>query len=238
MQMSNQWTFGIVTDGKEQNRLGMVINSIIHEKDTFDEIIVIGGELRPIGADVWIPFNENIKQAWITKKKNLIAEIASNDRICIMHDYVALQKGWRDGYSKFFDMTGGHWKTATNHILNKDGERFRDWCAIYNNAWMEPPIDNEKPPYGESIGGHLLQYHNNKMGRWQYYSGAYFCAHKLVMLSIPLNEDRVWGTGEDVEWCRRLYKEYGQDAFNFNPHSTVQFLKPKQHAPWESFSPI
>lgn len=230
------FTFGVITDGRNPERLKKVIDSILPEADLYDDIIVIGGKEKPKMGVTWVPFDESIKNSWITKKKNLIAELARTEYLCLMHDYVALQKGWRDGYKEFTDLNGP-WLSCTNVILNMDGKRFRDWAAIYNDAWMEPPIDDQKPPHN-TVGGHLLHYNNQSMGRWQYYSGAYFCAMRHLMLGIPLDESRVWGTGEDVQWSRKIYKAYDQRAFNFNPFSRVQFLKQKERAPWESLSPI
>ncbi len=234
--MRSNWTIGVITDGCNPERLQACIDSILPNLSRIDQLIIVGGEKEPEGICdaefAWIPFNENIKKGWITKKKNLVADLATGENICLMHDYVSLVKGWRDG----FDKHDTYWNSMTNVIRNADGTRFRDWCAIYNDAWMNPPIDDQKPP--PNIDGHLLNYTNNTMGRWQYYSGAYFCVKRHVIKYIPLNEDRVWGQGEDVEWCRRLYKIHGQEAFSFNPISEVKFLKQKERAPWESFSPI
>lgn len=238
--MSYPFTFGVITNAatsEELDRLDECIGSILREAEITDDIVVVGGKRAPKHKTVtWIPFDETIKANWITKKKNIIADFAKTDAICFMHDYVALMPGWREGYNKYSESDRPNWLTMTNRIVNADGRRFRDWCAIYNDAWMNPPIDDQKPP--ENIDGHLLQYDNNSMGRWQYYSGAYFCAHKSVMMAVPLNEERVWGQGEDVEWCRKIYKMYGQSCFSFNPDSRVKLLKQKQSAPWEAFSPL
>lgn len=230
--MNNGWTFGIITDGRDPNLLDQSIASILREAKNEDDIIVVGGKQKPKHSSViWIPFDESIVNGWLTKKKNLIGEFSRHERICIMHDYIGLLPGWREGFDRLPD-----WLTATNTILNADGKRYRDWCVIYNDAWMNPPIDDTKPP--EELDGHLLDYTNNSMGRWQYYSGAYFCTTKSIIMSIPLNESRGIAQGEDVEWCRRLYQKYGQEVFKFNPYSKVQLLKQKQPAPWERYSPL
>jgi hypothetical protein len=238
--MGYPFTFGIITNAgttDELDRLDQCIASVIRESELTDDIIVIGGARAPKTKTVtWIPFNENIKPNWITRKKNIIAEVAKTDAICFMHDYVSLVPGWREGYNEFSVNDRPGWMTMTNRILNADGKRFRDWCVIYNDAWMNPPIDDQVPP--ENIEGHLLQYDNHNLPRWQYYSGAYFCAHKSIMMTVPLNEERVWGQGEDVEWCRRVFKFYGNNCFSFNQKSVVKLLKQKQSAPWEAFSPL
>lgn len=225
-----KWTFGIITDGKAVDRVNEIICSIKSNFQDDSEIIVVGGEDESGYKDSNVchcSFDETKKEGWITKKKNLVAEVANNENLCILHDYVKLCIDWSDGFDQF----GEDWLTCTNMIFNNDGQRFRDWCVIYNDAWMDPPIDDQEPP--GTIAGRLLSYDKIDQGRWQYYSGAYFCCKREVLLSVPLNENRGWGQGEDVEWCRNLYKKYGDGVFNFNPHSTVSFLKQKEYAPWE-----
>lgn len=227
-----KWTFGIITTEGEEERVKKVISSIVSQGMPC-EVIVVGGSSESIGGPVhnditlrYIAFDESIKDKWITRKKNIITERASYDNICYMHDYVSLRPGWFQGFEKF----GDNWLTCMTRITNMDGRRFRDWCVIHNNSWMNPPIDDEEPPAGP---GRLLDYNDNTSGRWQYYSGAYFCAKKEVMEEIPLDEERVWGGGEDVQHSRLLYQRYGQKVFNMNVESEVRFLKNKQRAPWE-----
>jgi hypothetical protein len=145
-----------------------------------------------------------------------------------MHDYVALQPGWLKGFEEF----GDDWLTCMTKVENANGQRFRDWCVIYNDAWMNPPIDKQSPPE-KYPPGMLMRYSTTGHERWQYYSGAYFCAKRSVMTEVPLDESRYWGQGEDVQWSRLVFEKYGPEAFNMNANSTVKFLKYKESAPWE-----
>jgi hypothetical protein len=59
-----------------------------------------------------------------------------------------------------------------------------------------------------------------------YVSGTYWCAKKSFMLAHPLDERRVWGQGEDVEWstrCRNLWN------YRMNRQSSVRFFKEKTY---------
>lgn len=227
-----KWTFGLITSSNP-DYLRDAITSIrvngppLHAA----EIILVGGKRDYDGIDLWIPFDETIKDGWITKKKNLVANAASNPLVCLMHDYVSLSPGWWDGVQADDEP----WLTCMHRVVNQDGSRFRDWCMISNDSWMDPPIDSQTPPNG---AGRLLKYDNNEWGRWQYYSGAYFCARRDVLRELPLDENRGWGQGEDVQWCRWLYQKYGQHGFHMNPKASVQFLKQKPPAPWESREPL
>lgn len=231
-----KWTFGIVTDGSVGSRVVRMIMSIVAEVPDA-EVIVVGGTKDAIQNEqphcvvdniYHIPFAEDAKPAWITRKKNLIAQHASNNNICIMHDYVGLGPGWASG----FEIFGEDWLTCTNKIQNLDGTRFRDWCVLHHDAWMYPPIDDKLPP--DTVAGSLVPYDQKPDPRWQYYSGAYFCSKKSVLIDVPFDETRSWGQGEDVQWSRLIYKTYGSGVFNFNPHSIVRFLKQKDRAHWEN----
>jgi hypothetical protein len=235
------WTFGIITAGNEWKRISIICDTIRNNaEDNYydnDQIVVVGGENIPVDmierhGIVHIPFREDVKAGWITRKKNLIAQVAYHENICMLHDYVGLEKDWQKGFEEF----GDDWLTCITPIKNQDGERFRDWCVIYNDSWMNPPIDDQSPP--GSIPGRLLEYGTRGHERWQYYSGAYYCVKKEVALALPLDENRGWGQGEDVQWSRLLYQKYGREVFNLNEHSPVRFLKQKENAPWEKFVPL
>ncbi len=213
-----KWTFTVIT--QSPNYLPAIIQSIENECPD-GQLIVVGGEKtwRTELDHVHIPFDESEKPGWITRKKNLSLKWAKYDNLCIMHDYVALEPGWLEGFEKY----GYDWLTCMTKVFNADGERYRDWCLIYNDAW-KPPIDDQKPP---AQGGKLLDYTDYTHGRWQYYSGAYFCVKREVLLEVPLDESLVQGAGEDVYWSRCLYKHFGSSVFRMNFHSAVKLLKYK-----------
>ena len=58
-----------------------------------------------------------------------------------------------------------------------------------------------------------------------YISGAYWVAKKDFMTKNKLNEQLLWGEGEDVEWSKRVRKKI---EFDFNELSTVKLLKEKE----------
>lgn len=239
-----EFTFGIITTHGNEGRVKQTVMDIwlglCDDIGTlfYPKIIVVGGNpdlmqnayIRP----TFIQFDETIKPNWITHKKNLIVQAATCENIVLMHDYVTLQPGWLKGFKEF----GNNWLTCTNKIQNLDGSRFRDFCVIANDAWTDYG-DGAKPNFRGD--GRLLNYDievYTPFERWAYYSGAYFVAKRQVLLEVPLDENRVWGQGEDVKWCRDIYFKYGPEALAFNPHSIVKLLKQKERAPWENIPPI
>ena len=219
------FTIGIITE------LGVwdgVLESIISQKIPEFEIIIVGGD-RPVSScDIrHIPFDESIKKGWITKKKNIITSESKYDNIVYIHDYYALCDGWYDGFVKF----GNDWDIAMNIILNKDGSRFRDWCA-----WDDPDLgclsgDNG---YSRPVGkmNVCLPSYSYDKKQYMYISGGYWVAKKRVMEEQPLDEAFVWGSGfmdfphhEDVEWSMRTVPYYD---YKMNVHSKTKTLKEKE----------
>ena len=67
--------------------------------------------------------NENIKSVWITKKKNVISDLAKFENIVYLHDYIIFEENWYKNFVEF----GENWDVCMNVILNFDNSRFRDW---------------------------------------------------------------------------------------------------------------
>ena len=211
-----KWSFGICLGSGVY--LTPLINSIVKQQNLNPsdcEIIVVGTLTDTIISNlriheqsgvkiVAVSFDESLRSAWITRKKNFISEIASNDNICYMHDYVGLCVGWYDGFLKF----GEDWDVSMNMIRDINGLRFRDWILATK-------------PYGYPK---LLSYDDaNSIGE-MYVSGTYWCAKKQYMLSNPLNEKLAWGQGEDIEWSYRCRASWN---YRMNKLSAVKFLKDK-----------
>ena len=77
-----KFTFGIITSGID-DRIGRIIDSIESLNIPKYEIIIVGNcNLKRTNTRI-IPFDEDIKSKWITKKKNIIT---TNTRmVSILH---------------------------------------------------------------------------------------------------------------------------------------------------------
>lgn len=212
-----KFTFGIITDGKQDQSLFSVIYSIRRQHLPEYEIVIVG-ETRIEGDDiVGVPFDEHVKDKWITRKKNLITEKASHENIAYLHDYVTLCEGWYSGFLKY----GDAFSLCMSRILNRDGSRYRDWTL-----WAFDNVANGVPKHEC-----LLPYDETAFSKFMYFSGSYWVAKKSVMEEFPLDETLCWGEGEDVEWSKRVREKY---PFSINAFSSVQLLKQKDRA----FRPI
>jgi len=205
MEGNVNFTFGIITDGNKD--LSFLLSSIQSQIIPEYQIIIVGGDSSYEGT-VHIPFDETIKRAWITRKKNIITETAKYDNIVYLHDYISLREGWYQGYLKF----GDQFDICMNPIINYDGTRFRDWTLFPTFL----------PPEFHSRRDLLLPYNITGLTKFQYISGAYWVAKKKVMQECPLKEELCWGQEEDLEWSKRVLGRY---LYSINIHSLVQITK-------------
>jgi len=195
------FSFNIITNYTDQpqtlNRIQKTIKSI--EKNYIDglswEVIVIGGQ-----GDLGIKsdkisikrafFDETQKEKpWITKKKNVGASLSLYENMVVMHDYYEFDDNW-----------------YTNLLKHKEDFLSADIvsCPIKTNE--------NKPFYLDWITWDLPNYgsHKNLLYRdWsrtkhQYVSGGFFIVKKEFFKKHPLDESRLWGDMEDVEWSLRV----------------------------------
>jgi hypothetical protein len=207
------FTFGIITNGNNDTYLNIIIDSIQFLEIPQYEIIIVGNSnVDRLNTKV-IPFDETIKKAWITKKKNLITENAKYENIVYTHDYVIFDFNWYNEFLKF----GDNFKVCMNKIENLDGTRFRDWCLC---MWHDDTVADIVGPNRKC----LLPYDIIDLSKYMYISGTYWVAKKNVMLEFPLDENLVWCESEDVEWSKRVREKYN---FSLNQNSIVKFLKQK-----------
>lgn len=213
-----KFTFGIITDGNSDTNLHLIIDSIENQNipHTDYQVIVVGGkQLNRLNTFV-VPFDESIRCRWITRKKNIITTSAWYENIVYLHDYITFEKDWYQKFIKF----GNDFDICMNRIINPDGSRFRDWSIWpHNNNEM----DNIVLPNREC----LIPYDITNLSKYMYISGSYWVAKKQVMLEYPLNENIMWGQGEDVDWSFKVREKY---KFSINSHSVVKLLKYKDPA--------
>ena len=210
-----EFTFGIITDGINDHFINQTIQSIYNNNIEIYEIIIVGNSNIVQNDKIKvIPFDENIKKSWITKKKNIIAENAKFENIVIMHDYIILENDWYSGFIKW----GNNFDICVNRIKNNDGTRYRDYVIARDLMY-------NMPDYIESC---LLPYdfENNEISnKFMYVSGSYYVIKKNIALDFKLNEKLIWGQGEDYELSMRLHK--AKIIIKCNSFSTISLLKQK-----------
>ena len=210
------WSFGIVYHQTEL--IDAIVKSLVNQEDMTPskyEILLVGPAMvsvdsltnkwRGVGVDIkHIPFDESVKKAWTTRKKNIAVLYAKNENVCLTHDYVGFCKGWYKGFVEF----GGDWNVCMNPIRFPDNKRFRDWIR-FRQVWGDPEF---------------VSYYDESKTSEMYVSGTYWCAKKEFMMRYPLNENLTWGQGEDLEWSHRCRLHW---RYRMNFKSAVKILKEK-----------
>jgi hypothetical protein len=219
------FSFGIVTDGNSEENLNKIITSIRQLQIPNYEIIIIGGSII-VGPDIsHHKFNESEKPGWITRKKNLITEFAKYENIVFLHDYLIFDSNWYSGYLRY----GNDFNICMNRIENTDHSRFGDWLIWHkNNNFMDEII---RANNGNGVC--LIPYELTHLTPFMYISGTYWVAKKYFMKNFPLDETRVWGEGEDLEWSARVRQV---TPFKINQFSTVRSIKQKAIWPIENYA--
>lgn len=232
-------TFGIITNSKhhgstdQSERLSAMISSIQQQKIPQYEIIIVGDYKTSETNCKCVDFDESIKPAWITRKKNIIAQEAKYDHIAYLHDYIILHPNWYSGWQMFgFD----GWDVGMNIIVNKDGSRFRDWIVFEydgnmggNGVWP-----NNIPKTKDCLISPYIPPYDYTEIKKMYISGSYWIVRKEVMLAEPLDEDFVWGQPEDIEWSfGRVLQKY---KYVMNTKSAVCLLHYKDPV-WKPIYP-
>jgi hypothetical protein len=191
-------SFGICTGYDNAEHLIKCVNSIRQQAKDLDdyEILVIGPKAPEEivedldGPDIeFIEFNESTRPKWITKKKNLLAQKAKFERLCIMHDYMWLTLGWAELLWAF--ECSNDWQVLAFPQQRSDGGRFwYDWSGFRGPRELD---DRQFYDYKDWNN-------NNEV----YISGNIFCVHKRLLLDYPFDESLAHMQEEDLEWTRRI----------------------------------
>jgi hypothetical protein len=224
-----EFTFGLITDGSPAacGRLIDIVKSIDSLNIPHHEIIIVGpqNKVKPhfnSPSIKVIDFDDNIKNKWITRKKNVITQNAAYDNIVYSHDYIVYDSNWYQGWKEF----GDNYHACMNRVENVDGSRFRDW-SIYDH-WELPEFcaAAQYAGFNRAARECLIPYNENALQRFQYFSGTYWVAKKSIMQEIPQPEHLVWGQGEDLVWSSVFRRKY---QFSLNAKSIVKIHKSTTH---------
>lgn len=203
------FTFGIITDGNNTDRINKIVNSIESMKIDNYEIILIGGREIRRAKTTTIEYTDYTTPTKISEKKNLITDNSKFENIVYLHDYIEFIPGWYNGFLEF----GNDFQVCVTPIININGERYRDWCLWEDDSTQY--VSNKN---------YLIPYDMTHLSKMMYISGAYWVAKKSFMLKNRLNDNLRWGQGEDVEWSIRARN---LTNFKINTLSSVKLMKEK-----------
>jgi hypothetical protein len=204
----NQWTFGIVTNGKRKDLIEKAIRSIRALQIPRYEILLCGSYAEATGPDtVLIPFTERDDRGWITRKKNIICEQAKFENIVVMHDRIHFPGTWFDGmkrWGSYFDVLACDIFYPSKNITKLNWDTF--------GKPMSAPQLNRLTALAVALDP-------SDWDRYAYVGGPVIVIKRSVWEKEKWNERLYWGDWEDVEFSLRQ-SDHGV-LLRFNPFITV-----------------
>ncbi len=243
-----KFSFGIcLSPDYNPTALSAVVRSITDQVSwsSFDhEILTIGPGEKSINGVRHIPFDETQKKAWITRKKNILAQEAKGHWLTLMHDYYTLEPGWYNAvWNKYVAQDDSQYTKSPDPIFhaicgpihNVNGTRHSDWMV--NERWMDYLFE-ANPGLLERVRDYAphenhprwvcaLPYKEN-LTKFQYISGGFISAFREVFLKVPLDDRLAWGEEEDLRWS----EDFANAGYRmeFCHGAKVKLLKPNK---WE-----
>lgn len=213
----SRWSFGIVSNGKDNESVLNIISQIINFDIPEYEILICGPEpsndlperVRILDetmcyTDLRIP---------ISRKKNLIIDNAIYDNLVILHDRILFPENW---YEKMKDY-GNYYDMLCTPILNiaNQNRRMLDWIR-HVDTFYKPNI------ISRLLFNNTTLYYN-EWSKDIFVNGGFFQIKRLYAQNNPLNTNLNWGEKEDVDFSIRQY--YDGILMSFNTHNKL-YSKP------------
>lgn len=198
-----RWSFGICSNGSQNERVLRLIDSIIKQNIPEFEIIVCGpapstnlpscvkvvddAECYTKG-DIRIP---------IGKKKNLIAKHAKYNNMCIMHDRYLFVDDWfvnMRKYGNYFDVI-----TMMCYDVEKSDQVMSSLNMRSGNFSTTTTTTTTTLRFLKNI---KLQ--TQDFPQYLYINGGFFIAKKHLYVRIPIPNNLHWAEAEDIVWGQLL----------------------------------
>ena len=205
----NQWTFGIVTNGKRRDFIKKAIYSIRRLNIPEYEIILCGTYYGETNPDIkYIRFTEKDVRGWITKKKNLICENAKYENVAVIHDRIYFDKGWFQGIKEW----GNCFDVLSCPVILPEGSAVK-----YTNWKTVGPCWRREDDYKLSHSNGRLDYSD-----WDfnvYVGEPIVVLKKSIWEKVRWDEELFWGDAEDIEYSLRQHKS--GIMIRLNPYSKM-----------------
>jgi hypothetical protein len=206
-----KWSFGIVSDGRKNDRIINIISQIKAFKIPEYEILICGpaptensiSEVK-ILDDSDLYFDTRIP---ISRKKNRIIEKARYNNLVIMHDRISFSHDWYDKIRDF----GNYFDQICLPILDETTKSSRV------NDWLK--VSHDFTDFQNSESGNLKY---TEWDRHIYVDGGFILIKRHLLKEIMLNPYLNWGEMEDVDLSQRLYLDGNSICFYENTFLLTQ----------------
>lgn len=172
------------------------------------------------------------KPGHITKKKNMIADIAFFDNLCLMHDYFRIPED-------FCQHIPAKYNIYVVPIRTLEGKQHSDW--VVNPNKLQAYIDSTpgaaedlmKVAPHENAPKYVcgVPYSMTSLIPIQYISGGFITIKTNIMRDNPFDENLFWGDAEDLVWSEKVVPKYGLVTKAFETKvQPVRIMKPNKWA--------
>jgi len=129
----NKWTIGVITNGKRDNWVLGMIESVRKQRIPEYEILIVGNTgsaVREQKGVRFVYFDQKDEKGWITRKKNVICEKAKYENVLVLHDHLFLDKNWYSGMKRY-----GNYFQILTFWINSAAERVLSWDVASRGRW-------------------------------------------------------------------------------------------------------
>lgn len=199
-----QWSFGIVSNGKNDSQVDKIIKSILNLKIPEFEILICGDyKSKYLKKIKLIKLNKFDDKGWITKKKNILVKNFKFENCCIVHDRIIFDKNWYKGMVK--------WGNNFEHL----------GCSqIFNNNRTNDWLINER--YSDIYFGFASLLDYKDWSNNAFLGGQLHIFKKSLFIKRGWNNFLFWNEAEDYE-ISKFYNSQGY-VLRLNPYSLVNSL--------------
>ena len=201
------WTFGVISNGKKNDKVSKLIQSVIKQNIPNFEVIICGPysipkEFNGIDINVLddIKLEHDIRPP-TPAKKNKIIKRAKYHNLCVMHDRFTLPDDWYSNFKNY----GNYFDVLCLPTVDRSGNRFRvDWME-YHYPITQIIRQNKSLAYTSWSPETIIQ-------------GGILIAKTHLMQKVMFDERLYWEELEDMQISKKMYLEgafFNVDNKNF-----------------------
>ena len=189
------WSFGIVSDGRKNDRILAIINQIKQFSIPNFEVVICGPSpasdlpsFVKVLVDSDLYFDSRIP---ISKKKNRIIDNAKYNNLVLFHDRFSFPEDWYVNILK----QGNYFDGFCIRIVDEETKKHRvqDWIGTSLNHFEFEKLFHKN----------MTLNYNEWRPNWNV-NGGFIIIKKHLISRVKLNPFLHWGEAEDGDLCRRL----------------------------------
>ena len=191
----SSWSFGIVSDGRKNDRILAIINQIKQFAIPNFEVVICGPSPASdlpsfvnVLDDSDLYFDSRIP---ISKKKNRIIDNVKYNNLVLFHDRFSFPEDWYENILK----QGNYFDGFCIRIVDEETKKYRV------QDWIGTSLDHYE--FKKLFHRNITLNYNEWLPNWNV-NGGFMIIKKHLISRVKLNPFLHWGEAEDGDLCRRL----------------------------------